>query len=167
MRSPKTTPWHPAAWQSKPAQQQPKYADSKLLERVVADLARLPPIVVSWEVDALLDRLAQAQRGQAFLLQGGDCAEAFSECQSDQITKQLKILLQMSMVLLHGFKKPIIRVGRMAGQYAKPRSTGYRDARRRHACPATAAISSTGRSSRPRRARPIPNCCCAAMSVRR
>ena len=69
-----------------------------------------------------MERLAQAQRGQAFLLQGGDCAEAFSECQSDQITKQLKILLQMSMVLLHGFKKPIIRVGRMAGQYAKPRS---------------------------------------------
>lgn len=123
MRTPETIPWHPAAWQSKAAQQQPKYADAAALERVVAELARLPPIVVSWEVDALTGLLAQAQRGQAFLLQGGDCAEAFAECQSDQITKQLKILLQMSMVLLHGFKKPIIRVGRMAGQYAKPRST--------------------------------------------
>jgi 3-deoxy-7-phosphoheptulonate synthase len=123
MRSPETTPWHPAGWQSKPAQQQPRYIDAAALERVVADLVRLPPIVVSWEVDALTDLLAQAQRGQAFLLQGGDCAEAFAECQSDQITKQLKILLQMSLVLLHGFKKPIIRVGRMAGQYAKPRST--------------------------------------------
>lgn len=122
MRSPKTTPWHPAAWQSKPVQQQPKYADSVALERAVAELARLPPIVVSWEIDALTEHLAQAQRGRAFLLQGGDCAEAFAECQSDQIAKQLKILLQMSLVLIHGLKKPIIRVGRMAGQYAKPRS---------------------------------------------
>jgi 3-deoxy-7-phosphoheptulonate synthase len=89
---------------------------------VVSELSRLPPIVVSWEVDALMERLARAQRGQAFLLQGGDCAEVFSECQSDQITKQLKLLLQMSVVLLHGLKKPVIRVGRMAGQYAKPRS---------------------------------------------
>src|SRR5688572_5734153 len=91
MRTPDTIPWHPASWQSKPAQQQPKYANGAMLERVVADLARLPPIVVSWEIDALTERLAAAQRGQAFLLQGGDCAEAFSECQSDQITKQLKI----------------------------------------------------------------------------
>jgi 3-deoxy-7-phosphoheptulonate synthase len=116
------TPWHPAGWQARPAQQQPKYADPKALERVVADLSRLPPIVVSWEVDALRDRLAKAQRGQAFLLQGGDCAETFAECESDKLAKQLKILLQMSLVLLHGLKKPVIRVGRMAGQYAKPRS---------------------------------------------
>lgn len=122
MRSPNTTPWHPAGWQAKTAQQQPKYADPQALERVVADLAKLPPIVVSWEVDALTDWLAQAQHGRAFLLQGGDCAEAYSECQSDPIAKQLKILLQMSMVLLHGLKKPVIRLGRMAGQYAKPRS---------------------------------------------
>ncbi|MFO7277827.1 MAG: 3-deoxy-7-phosphoheptulonate synthase class II [Pseudomonadota bacterium] len=122
MRSPETTAWHPASWQSKPAQQQPKYADPAHLERVVAQLSRLPPIVVSWEVEALRERLAAAQRGQAFLLQGGDCAETFADCESDQIAKKLKILLQMSLVLLHGLKKPIIRVGRMAGQYAKPRS---------------------------------------------
>jgi len=73
-------------------------------------------------VDALRDRLAAAQRGQAFLLQGGDCAETFADCESNTIAKKLKILLQMSLVLLHGLKKPIIRVGRMAGQYAKPRS---------------------------------------------
>ena len=85
-------------------------------------LSRLPPIVVSWEIEALRERLAEAQRGQAFLLQGGDCAETFADCESDQIAKKLKILLQMSLVLLHGLKKPIIRVGRMAGQYAKPRS---------------------------------------------
>jgi len=122
MQSPDTTSWHPASWQSKPTQQQPRYDDPVALERVVAQLSRLPPIVVSWEVDALRERLAAAQRGQAFLLQGGDCAETFAECESDQIAKKLKILLQMSLVLLHGLKKPIVRVGRMAGQYAKPRS---------------------------------------------
>jgi 3-deoxy-7-phosphoheptulonate synthase len=102
--------------------QQPVYADPQALGRAVAQLARLPPIVVSWEVESLRERLAAAQRGQAFLLQGGDCAEAFADCESDQIAKKLKILLQMSIVLLHGLKRPIIRVGRMAGQYAKPRS---------------------------------------------
>jgi len=122
MRSPETTAWHVAAWQSKPAQQQPAYTDAKALERAVAHLSRLPPIVVSWEIEALRERLAAAQRGQAFLLQGGDCAETFGECESDLIAKKLKIMLQMSLVLLHGLKKPIVRVGRMAGQYAKPRS---------------------------------------------
>ncbi|HET9389664.1 MAG TPA: 3-deoxy-7-phosphoheptulonate synthase class II [Steroidobacteraceae bacterium] len=122
MRSPEATSWHSASWQTRQAQQQPVYADPQALERAVAHLSRLPPIVVSWEVEALRDRLAAAQRGQAFLLQGGDCAETFVECESDQIAKKLKILLQMSIVLLHGLKKPIVRVGRMAGQYAKPRS---------------------------------------------
>ena len=122
MRSPQGTSWHPAGWQGKPAQQQPVYDDPAALERVVAELSRLPPIVVSWEIEALRERLAAAQRGEAFLLQGGDCAETFADCESDSIAKKLKILLQMSLVLLHGLKKPIIRVGRMAGQYAKPRS---------------------------------------------
>ncbi|MGH8229961.1 MAG: 3-deoxy-7-phosphoheptulonate synthase class II, partial [Steroidobacteraceae bacterium] len=123
MRSPdNSTSWHPASWQAKPARQQPRYADTAAVERVVAELSRLPPIVVSWEVDALRERLAAAERGEAFLLQGGDCAETFADCESDQIAKKLKILLQMSLVLLHGLKKPIVRVGRMAGQYAKPRS---------------------------------------------
>src|SRR6516165_10044202 len=118
MRTPHTTSWHPASWQSRPAQQQPRYTDPAALEKVVAQLSRLPPIVVSWEIEALRERLAAAQRGEAFLLQGGDCAETFAECESDTIAKKLKILLQMSLVLLHGLKRPIIRVGRMAGQYA-------------------------------------------------
>src|SRR5579872_4645347 len=114
MRSPESnTTWHPASWQSKTAQQQPRYSDVAALERAVAELSRLPPIVVSWEVDALRERLAAAQRGQAFLLQGGDCAETFADCESDTIVKKLKILLQMSLVLLHGLKKPIVRVGRI------------------------------------------------------
>ena len=121
-RTPTMTPWHPASWQSRRAQQQPTYADPAAVERAVAALSRLPPIVVSWEVEALRKHLASAQRGERFLLQGGDCAESFEDCESDTIAQKLKILLQMSLVLLHGLKMPIIRVGRMAGQYAKPRS---------------------------------------------
>jgi 3-deoxy-7-phosphoheptulonate synthase len=123
MRSTETHSWHPASWQGRKAQQQPVYDDPVALEKVVSDLARLPPIVVSWEVDKLRDRLAQVQRGEGFLLQGGDCAETFAACESDHIAKQLKVLLQMGLVLLQGMKLPIVRVGRFAGQYAKPRST--------------------------------------------
>jgi 3-deoxy-7-phosphoheptulonate synthase len=117
------TNWHPASWHSRPAAQQPLYADAAALDSAVAALSRLPPLVVSWEVEALRARLAKAQRGEEFLLQGGDCAESFADCESDSITRRLKILLQMSLVLLQGLKRPVIRVGRFAGQYAKPRST--------------------------------------------
>ncbi len=82
----------------------------------------LPPLVTSWEVEALKAELASAARGERFLLQGGDCAESFDACDSSAITSKLKILLQMSLVLVHGTRKPVIRVGRIAGQYAKPRS---------------------------------------------
>jgi len=122
MRSTDSNSWHPASWQSRKATQQPVYEDAEDLGKVVAELARLPPIVVSWEVENLRERLAAVQRGEGFLLQGGDCAESFVECESDRIAKQLKVLLQMSLVLLSGMKKPVVRVGRMAGQYAKPRS---------------------------------------------
>jgi 3-deoxy-7-phosphoheptulonate synthase len=122
IRAPTMTAWHPASWQSRHAQQQPTYADAAGVERTVGALSRLPPIVVSWEVEALRKHLASAQRGERFLLQGGDCAESFDDCESNTIAQKLKILLQMSLVLLHGLKMPIIRVGRMAGQYAKPRS---------------------------------------------
>ena len=117
-----TTDWTPESWQSRPAQQQPQYRDPGELGRALEQLAALPPIVVSWEVERLREQLAAAERGEAFLLQGGDCAESFDDCQSDKIAQRLKILLQMSLVLTHGLKKPVIRVGRMAGQYAKPRS---------------------------------------------
>jgi 3-deoxy-7-phosphoheptulonate synthase len=117
------TNWHPASWHGRAATQQPHYADAVALQSAVAALSRLPPLVVSWEVEALRAKLAQAQRGEAFLLQGGDCAESFDDCESDNIARRLKILLQMSLVLLQGLKRPVIRVGRLAGQYAKPRST--------------------------------------------
>jgi 3-deoxy-7-phosphoheptulonate synthase len=114
--------WSPTSWIARPATQQPVYRDGAALERVLSELARLPPIVVSWEIESLKTQIADAQQGRRFLLQGGDCAESLVDCESDQITRKLKILLQMSLVLLHGLKRPIIRVGRFAGQYAKPRS---------------------------------------------
>jgi len=121
----RTTPktdWHPASWHARSARQQPTYPDKVALERAIGELSRLPPIVTSWEIEALKDHIAAAQRGEAFILQGGDCAESFDECTSENIVDKLKILLQMGVVMLYGLKKPVIRVGRMAGQYAKPRS---------------------------------------------
>ena len=114
--------WQPASWQALSAEQQPNYPDKTALEQAIADLGRLPPIVTSWEIEALKEQVANAQRGEAFVLQGGDCAETFEDCTSENIVSKLKILLQMSLVMLYGLKKPVIRVGRMAGQYAKPRS---------------------------------------------
>ncbi|MDH4118504.1 MAG: 3-deoxy-7-phosphoheptulonate synthase class II [Acidimicrobiia bacterium] len=119
------TSWTKESWRARPALQQPAYPDDAHLEDALARLAALPPIVVSWEVDQLRHRLAAAQRGEAFVLQGGNCAETFAECESDYIASQLKVLLQMSLVLLHGLKRPIVRIGRMAGQYAKPRSSDF------------------------------------------
>ena len=121
-RSVSRSEWHPASWQSLSAAQQPTYPDKAALERAVSELSRLPPIVTSWEVDELRSQIAKAQRGEAFVLQGGDCAESFDECTSENIVAKLKILLQMSLVMLYGLKKPVVRIGRMAGQYAKPRS---------------------------------------------
>src|SRR5579862_1744573 len=99
MRSTDSTSWHSASWQTRRATQQPTYEDPDELARVVAELARLPPVVVSWEIEILRERLAAAQRGEGFLLQGGDCAENLADCESDHIAKQLKVLLQMSLVL--------------------------------------------------------------------
>jgi 3-deoxy-7-phosphoheptulonate synthase len=115
--------WTPESWQQRTALQQPTYEDPAELGRALEQLAHLPPLVTSWEVLTLKQRLAEAQEGQRFLLQGGDCAESFADCTSPVISNRLKVLLQMSLVLVHGLKKPVLRVGRFAGQYAKPRST--------------------------------------------
>lgn len=114
--------WHPASWQDRPAKQQARYPSPTALEQTLAQLSQLPPLVTSWEVEALKQQLAAAARGEAFLLQGGDCAENFSDCTSPIITNKLKILLQMSLLLIHGLSRRVVRVGRIAGQYAKPRS---------------------------------------------
>jgi len=114
--------WSPTSWQEKPKLQQPSYPDAARVEGVLRDLSRLPPLVTSWEIERLKSQIAEAARGERFLLQGGDCAESFDDCTSESITNKLKILLQMSLVLVHGARKRVIRVGRFAGQYAKPRS---------------------------------------------
>jgi len=114
--------WTPASWQTKPAVQQPTYPDAAALSAALTHLHELPPLVTSLEVLNLKRRLADAAEGRCFLLQGGDCAESFADCNSTIISNRLKVLLQMSLVLVHGLKLPIVRVGRFAGQYAKPRS---------------------------------------------
>src|SRR5689334_20207720 len=107
--------WMPSSWQRRVALQQPHYEDAAELARATTQLAALPPLVTSWEVLALKQALAEAQEGERFLLQGGDCAESFSDCTSPVISNRLKVLLQMSLVLVHGLKKPVLRVGRFAG----------------------------------------------------
>ncbi len=115
-------PWNPASWQSRPALQQPRYTDAAALAAAKDELSRLPPLVTSWEILELKKQLADAQEGRRFLLQGGDCAESFSDCESGLISSRLKVLIQMSVVLVYGLRLPVVRVGRFAGQYAKPRS---------------------------------------------
>jgi len=114
--------WRPTSWKQKPVVQQATYRDQQALEEALGQLAQLPPLVTSWEISALKQQLAEAQAGRRFVLQGGDCAETFAECTSSVITNRLKVLLQMSLVLVHGLQMPVVRVGRFAGQYAKPRS---------------------------------------------
>ncbi|MEM9452845.1 MAG: 3-deoxy-7-phosphoheptulonate synthase class II [Myxococcota bacterium] len=116
-------PWTPDSWKAKDAHQSVDYPDPEALASVQAEIARLPPLVTSWEIEALKERLALAAQGQAFLLQGGDCAESFDECASNSIATKVKILLQMSLLMIHATRTPVVRVGRIAGQYAKPRSS--------------------------------------------
>ena len=120
--SPTTSAWAPDSWLSKPALQLPTYPDQVALGAAQDELRALPPLVTSREILSLKQQLAEAQEGKRFLLQGGDCAETFAECNSEVISNRLKVLLQMSLVLVHGLKLPVVRVGRFAGQYAKPRS---------------------------------------------
>ena len=118
-----TQAWSLSSWTERPNSQPFAYPDEQALSRAVAQLRGMPPLVTSWEIERLKRLLADAQVGKRFLLQGGDCAELFSECHPAIITRKLKILLQMSFVLAHAFRAPVIRVGRFAGQYAKPRSS--------------------------------------------
>jgi 3-deoxy-7-phosphoheptulonate synthase len=115
--------WSPSSWKNKLHSQQIMYPDRGTVERVCTKLAELPPLVTSWEIQKLKALIAQAQKGERFLLQGGDCAEQIDQCRPEPIASKLKILLQMSLVLIYASKKPVIRVGRFAGQYAKPRSS--------------------------------------------
>ena len=114
--------WSPTSWQQKPASQQATYADPAALEAVLTELRLRPPLVTVAEVERLRTDLAAAARGECFVLQGGDCAESFAECRPEIIANRLRVILQMSLVLVHGLEQRIVRIGRFAGQYAKPRS---------------------------------------------
>ena len=107
------------------AKQQPTWADAQVLEQVKKELAVQPPLVFAGEVDTLRERIAQAARGEAFLLQGGDCAETFVDATADRIRNRIKTVLQMAVVLMYGSSLPVIKMGRMAGQFAKPRSSDF------------------------------------------
>ncbi|KAB2901425.1 MAG: 3-deoxy-7-phosphoheptulonate synthase class II [Dokdonella sp.] len=119
---PSASDWSPASWQARPSLQQPVYDDALELAQALHKLGQLPPLVTSWEILALKRLLGEAAEGRRFLLQGGDCAESFDDCTSPLISNRLKVMLQMSLVLVHGLQLPVVRVGRFAGQYAKPRS---------------------------------------------
>lgn len=115
-------PWHKSAWRQKPRIQMPDYIDTVALAEVEAKLSTYPPLVFAGEARRLRHELAAVSRGEAFLLQGGDCAESFAEFSADNIRDTFKVLLQMAMVLTYGAKVPVVKVGRVAGQFAKPRS---------------------------------------------
>lgn len=117
--------WHPRSWQSKPCSQTINYPARSELDAVVEQLALLPPLVDPHEIQQLKLHIADAAAGKSFLLQGGDCAERFVDCDAAAITSKLKILFQMSHILMNGIHKPVIHVGRMAGQFAKPRTSDY------------------------------------------
>ena len=110
-------------WRTLPIKQQPSWSDTESVAAASDKLASLPPLVFAGEVDILRERLARAASGEAFLLQGGDCAETFAGATADQIRNRVKTLLQMAVVLTYGASKPVVKMGRMAGQFAKPRSS--------------------------------------------
>ena len=120
---PRPSTWAPDSWRSRSAAQQPAWPDEAELKRVHTQLASLPPLVFAGEARHLTRSLGQAADGRAFLLQAGDCAESFSEFTADGIRDKLKVILQMAVVLTYGAGVPVVKVGRIAGQFAKPRSS--------------------------------------------
>ena len=114
--------WTPEGWRTKPIRQVPEYPDAATLAGVEAKLKTYPPLVFAGEARALKAALARVAEGRAFLLQGGDCAESFAEFNANNIRDSFKVMLQMTVVLMYGGQLPVVKVGRMAGQFAKPRS---------------------------------------------
>lgn len=119
--------WTPSSWRNFPIKQQPTYQDQVLLKSVEKKLNLFPPIIFAAEARRLKDKLARAGRGEAFLLQGGDCAESFSNFDAENIKNLLRLMLQMNMVLMYSTGKPVVKVGRIAGQFAKPRSSDFEE----------------------------------------
>ena len=117
------TQWTPKSWRDKPVEQLPTYPDAQALRTAEEELARMPPLVFAGEARNLQESLAQVARGEAFLLQGGDCAESFAEFSANKIRDTFRVLLQMAVVMTYAGSVPVVKVGRMAGQFAKPRSS--------------------------------------------
>ena len=145
--------WSPDSWRAKPALQMPDYPDAKALGEVEAQLATFPPLVFAGEARNLKKALAQVAAGEAFLLQGGDCAESFAEHGANNIRDFFRLFLQMAVVLTYAAASPVVKVGRIAGQFAKPRTSPV-EKRGTSSCRSIAATSSTAPSSPPRRASP-------------
>ncbi|WP_205859096.1 3-deoxy-7-phosphoheptulonate synthase class II [Pleionea sediminis] len=114
--------WTPTSWQSMPQEQQADYPDKQQLNKTIEELSLLPPLVSASEVLELRELTAKAAIGDVFLLQGGDCAESFIDCNQASINRKLQLITQMSLLMMYGLGQPVVRIGRMAGQYAKPRS---------------------------------------------
>ncbi|MBL4906303.1 MAG: 3-deoxy-7-phosphoheptulonate synthase, partial [Sneathiella sp.] len=114
--------WTPESWREKPIRQVPTYRDADVLKSVEKDLGNFPPLVFAGEARLLKKKLAAVSEGRGFLLQGGDCAESFAEFHPNNIRDTFKVLLQMAVVLTYGANRPVVKVGRLAGQFAKPRS---------------------------------------------
>jgi 3-deoxy-7-phosphoheptulonate synthase len=121
--APPDTPWSPESWRARPAAQQPEWPDDDRLEAALAELRGLPPLVFAGEARSLTESLALVSEGRAFLLHAGDCAESFEAFTANGIRDKLKIILQMSVVLTYGAGVPTVKLGRIAGQFAKPRSS--------------------------------------------
>src|SRR5210317_6528 len=119
--------WTPSSWRAFPIKQQPTYQDQELLKKVENELSSYPPLIFAGEARNLKEKLAKAGRGEAFLLQGGDCAESFSDFNAKNIKNLFRLMLQMNMVLMYGTGKPVVKVGRIAGQFAKPRSSDFEE----------------------------------------
>ncbi|MDD2450584.1 MAG: 3-deoxy-7-phosphoheptulonate synthase class II [Sulfurovum sp.] len=119
--------WTPGSWRTFPIKQQPTYTDQEALRAVEKELSSYPPLIFAGEARNLKEKLAAAGRGEAFLLQGGDCAESFSDFNAQSIKNLFKLMLQMNMVLMYSTGKPIVKVGRIAGQFAKPRSADFEE----------------------------------------
>lgn len=117
--------WAPESWKTKPVMQQPHYENEEELKEVISELKSLPPIVFEDEVNSLKQNLKLAEQGKMFILQGGDCVEQFADCNESIILNKIKILLQMSIIITYAAKIPVIKIGRIAGEYSKPRSNTY------------------------------------------
>src|SRR5271155_3029163 len=119
----KTSPWSAASWRKFAAAQQPEWPDAEALKKAEVQLSALPPLVFAGEARRLTGALAEVADGRAFLLQAGDCAESFADFSADSIRDKLKVILQMSVVLTYGAGVPVVKIGRIAGQFAKPRTS--------------------------------------------